>query len=178
MTRARGEGTGSQTVCHSPDRVSLLHKGGYPLWRSGCGYPIADKRPSSAIQLPILAALHAGFPTLFADHYTRFGRKCKDKFSEKGEKFLFPGTALHSVTIHSRAGFGTNALRHWPVIRDSWVDGRVKFAQLIFERFLSGHSRRKHSYGERGEMASFRSISSSIRSSITLGRMLRACPIL
>ncbi len=34
--------------------------------RSGCGYLIADKSPSSATQLPILAALHAGSPTLFA----------------------------------------------------------------------------------------------------------------
>ncbi len=32
---------------------------------SGCGDLIADKRPSSARQLPILAALHARFPTLF-----------------------------------------------------------------------------------------------------------------
>ena len=32
-----------------------------PLWRSGCGYLIADASPSSATQLPILTALHARF---------------------------------------------------------------------------------------------------------------------
>jgi hypothetical protein len=32
---------------------------------SGCGNLIADGSPSSARQLPILAALHARFPTLF-----------------------------------------------------------------------------------------------------------------
>ena len=42
-----------------------LHKGGHPLWRSGCGYLIASLHSSSANQLPILAALHARFPTLF-----------------------------------------------------------------------------------------------------------------
>ena len=34
---------------------------------SGCGSLIADKGPSSATQLPIPAALHARFPTLFVD---------------------------------------------------------------------------------------------------------------
>lgn len=32
---------------------------------SGCESPIAAKMPSSARQLPILAALHAELPTLF-----------------------------------------------------------------------------------------------------------------
>ncbi len=33
---------------------------------SGCGNFIAEMNPSSARQLPILAALHAKLPTLFA----------------------------------------------------------------------------------------------------------------
>lgn len=35
------------------------------MWRSGCGDPTASKCSSSAIQLPILAALYAGSPTLY-----------------------------------------------------------------------------------------------------------------
>ena len=31
------------TADHSPDRVSLLHKGGYPICNSGCGDPIVEK---------------------------------------------------------------------------------------------------------------------------------------
>ena len=41
--------------------------GGDPILGSGCGSLIADKSPSSATQLPIPAALHARFPTLFVD---------------------------------------------------------------------------------------------------------------
>ena len=43
-----------------------------PLWRSGCGYLIADKSPSSVTQLPILTALHARKPTLLGLSYTKW----------------------------------------------------------------------------------------------------------
>ena len=48
-------------------RVSLLHKGGFLIYgAAGADIPSRIQNPSSAIQLPILAALHAGRPTLFA----------------------------------------------------------------------------------------------------------------
>ena len=48
-------------------RVSLLHKGGFLIYgAAGADIPSRIQNPSSAIQLPILAALHAGHPTLFA----------------------------------------------------------------------------------------------------------------
>ena len=47
-------------------RVSLLHKGGFLIYgAAGADIPSRILDPSSAIQLPILAALHAGRPTLF-----------------------------------------------------------------------------------------------------------------
>ena len=39
-----------------------------------------SRNPSSAIQLPILAALHAGLPTLFKSYHTRFFPKSKYPF--------------------------------------------------------------------------------------------------
>ena len=54
-----------KTADHSPDRVSLLHKGGFPICNSGCGDPIVERVPSSVGQLPVPTALNAGSPTLF-----------------------------------------------------------------------------------------------------------------
>ncbi len=52
----------------SPDRVSLLHKGGDPIYgAAGADTPSRAEGPSSVTQLPILTALHARFPTLFTE---------------------------------------------------------------------------------------------------------------
>lgn len=54
-------------VSRWPNRVSMLHKGGHPpICNSGCRSSIAGTKPSSAIQLPITAALYAENLTLFA----------------------------------------------------------------------------------------------------------------
>ncbi len=54
---------------------------------SGCGYLIADISPSSATQLPILAALHARFPTLFV-RIIQHKRENVNMFFEKIGTFL------------------------------------------------------------------------------------------
>jgi len=54
-----------QLADHHPTEYRL-HKGDHPIWSAGAGHSIAEKLPSSATQLPILAALHAEIPTLFA----------------------------------------------------------------------------------------------------------------
>ena len=65
------KGMGSEkTADQLPDRVSLLHKGGFPLCNSGCGDPIVEHVPSSIGQLPVPTALNAGSPTLFRNYYT------------------------------------------------------------------------------------------------------------
>ena len=69
--------TAANTADHSPDRVSLLHKGGYPICNSGCGDPIVERVPSSSGQLPVPVALNAGSPTLFRKHDTAKEGKCK-----------------------------------------------------------------------------------------------------
>ena len=75
--------TGITKPCRSPNRVSLLHKGGNPFYDAAGAETLSrTSGPSSATQLPILAALHAGFPTLFAVHYTPFVRKCKEVFND------------------------------------------------------------------------------------------------
>ena len=43
-----------------------------PIWRSGCGYLIADGSPSSVTQLPILTALHARFLLCSPLLYTKY----------------------------------------------------------------------------------------------------------
>lgn len=48
---------------------------------SGCGILIAGRCPSSARQLPILAALYARVPTLFTNHNTGYGGKRQYIFS-------------------------------------------------------------------------------------------------
>ncbi len=55
---------------------------------SGCGDLIADTGPSSATQLPILAALHARSPTLFEDYHTILYIKCKSPFYNKSCIFM------------------------------------------------------------------------------------------
>ena len=49
----------------SPDRVSLLHKGGNPNMAQRVRRSHRGHSPSSVRQLPILTALHARYPTLF-----------------------------------------------------------------------------------------------------------------
>lgn len=64
----RGERGSLKAILRSPNRVSLLHKGGNSLYGAAGAEILSriSKYPSSATQLPILAALHAGLPTLFA----------------------------------------------------------------------------------------------------------------
>lgn len=66
------------TADPSPDRVSLLHKGGYPIWAAGAVIPSWKSFPSSSGQLPVPVALNARSPTLFAHYYTRFFSKSKE----------------------------------------------------------------------------------------------------
>ena len=49
---------------------------------SGCGSLIADKNPSSATQLPILAALHARSPTLFVPIIQYLYKKVNPQFAK------------------------------------------------------------------------------------------------
>ena len=48
-----------------------------PIWRSGCGYPIADGSPSSVTQLPITDSTSRRVSYSVPDYYTRKPRKCK-----------------------------------------------------------------------------------------------------
>ena len=52
---------------------------------SGCGNPIAEKAPSSARQLPIMAALYAGNPTLFPTIIQDVGKKVNGFFPNRGD---------------------------------------------------------------------------------------------
>ena len=54
---------------------------------SGCEILIAAKLPSSARQLPILAALHARASTLFG-HIIHHGKKKVNSFLKNIDKFL------------------------------------------------------------------------------------------
>ena len=65
--RITGRDAQQKTADHSPDRVSLLHKGGYPICNSGCGDSIVEIRPSSSGQLPVPVALNAPSPTRFGN---------------------------------------------------------------------------------------------------------------
>ena len=58
------------------------HKGEDPFMGSGCKILIAAKMPSSARQLPILAALYARASTLFG-HIIHHGEKKVNRFFEK-----------------------------------------------------------------------------------------------
>ena len=59
------------------DRVSLLHSGGIPNMAQRVRIPHRGQSPSSVTQLPILTALHARFPTLFAAYHTPKSTECK-----------------------------------------------------------------------------------------------------
>ena len=73
---------------------------------SGCGSPIADKSPSSARQLPIMAALHAREPTLYITQYTPTGDKSKYPFALFWKKFAPCGKqSAKSRTYPGRASF-------------------------------------------------------------------------
>ena len=56
---------------------------------SGCENPIADISPSSATQLPILAALHAGSSTLFGNMIHDTGQKVNPLFTFFGFLYRF-----------------------------------------------------------------------------------------
>ena len=53
------------TADHSPDRVSLLHKGGCPICNSGCSDSIVDRFLRPPGKLPVPVALNALSLTLF-----------------------------------------------------------------------------------------------------------------
>ena len=55
--------------------------------------------PSSARQLPILAALHAGFPTLFETHYTASWGESKEDFPifRKNFPYFYLGMVMVST---------------------------------------------------------------------------------
>ena len=61
----RGGKGSTMTADQLPDRVSLLHKGDESHMAQRVRIPYRGQGPSSVTQLPILTALHAGFPTLF-----------------------------------------------------------------------------------------------------------------
>ena len=64
-----------------PNRASLLHKGGVPQYgAAGAVIPSRAHSPSSVTQLPILTALHAGSPTLFAISIHVLLQKVKKNF--------------------------------------------------------------------------------------------------
>ena len=53
------------TADHSPDRVSLLHKGGIPICNSGCSDSIVERFLRPPGKLPVPVALDALSLTLF-----------------------------------------------------------------------------------------------------------------
>ena len=84
-------GNGSAvTADHSPDRVSLLHKGGESIMAQRVRIPHRGQGPSSVTQLPILTALHAGFPTLFLYTIQQIPPLVNTKFGNGWNRSFFP----------------------------------------------------------------------------------------
>ena len=75
------------TADHSPDRVSLLHKGGESIMAQRVRKPHRGKIPSSSGQLPVPRALNARLSTLFAHTIHQMSKKVKGKW-KKMEKIF------------------------------------------------------------------------------------------
>ena len=66
-----------KTADHSPDRVSLLHKGGESIMAQRVRKPHRGKNPSSSGQLPVPMALNARLSTLFVHTIPQMTGKVK-----------------------------------------------------------------------------------------------------
>ena len=107
----RGERDSLKAILRSPNRVSLLHKGGNSLYGAAGAEVLSriSKYPSSATQLPILAALHAGLPTLFATniHDNRQNVKTQmEIFSKTGTPPDFSGGGRIREPLNNSARAG------------------------------------------------------------------------